>query len=85
MGHTLSQHVIQEDKARQQRQCQQHLATQQKLEQQGFHGLQRREGMVEAHRIAVPQLVILKAQQSRLEGSDGQDAIGQDRQQHVHQ
>src|SRR5690606_26085325 len=83
--HALGPHVVQEYEAGQQRQGQQHLTTQQELEQQRFHGLQGREGMIEAHRVAVTQLVVLERQQGSLEGGNGQDAVGQYRQQHVNQ
>src|SRR5690606_2925024 len=48
-------------------------------------GLQRWKGMVETHRVAVAQLMVLQGQQTRLEGGNGEDAVGQYGHQHMHQ
>src|SRR5690554_3197638 len=81
----LSEHVIQENEAGNQGQCQQHLATQQELKEQGFHGLQWRKGAIEPDRIAVFELVVLNCQQGCLEGRNSQNTVGQDRQQYMYQ
>ena len=79
----LGEQVVEVQPAGQQGQREQQPAGPEEAEQQTLHGLQRREAADQSGRVLVLELAILHEQQQRLEHGDGQQAVGENRQQDV--
>src|SRR5690606_4246569 len=83
VGQVLSPEVVDKEEPAEQAQGKQEKPRPDNFKQQGFHGLQRWQTLEETARVMVAQAPILIGQQQGLHGGNGEQAVGQQGDNHV--